>query len=37
MLALLLRANATDPQLAARLRPVIWMVLLSQIDRKSVV
>ncbi len=30
MLALLLRASATDPQLAARLRPVIWMLLLSQ-------
>jgi hypothetical protein len=30
MLALLLRTSATDPQLAARLRPVIWMLLLAQ-------
>ena len=30
MLALLLRASATDPQLAARLRPVIRMLLLAQ-------
>jgi hypothetical protein len=30
MLALLLRASATDPQLAARLRPAIWMLLLAQ-------
>jgi hypothetical protein len=30
MLGLLLRASATDPQLAARLRPVIWMLLLAQ-------
>jgi hypothetical protein len=31
MLALLLRASASDPQLAARLRPVIWMLLLAQL------
>ena len=31
MLALLLRASANDPVLAARLRPVIWMVLLAQV------
>jgi len=30
MLGLLLRASATDPQLAARLRPAIWMLLLAQ-------
>jgi hypothetical protein len=30
MLGVLLRASATDPQLAARLRPVIWMLLLAQ-------
>jgi hypothetical protein len=30
MLGLLLRAGATDPQLAARLRPAIWMLLLAQ-------
>jgi len=30
MLALLLRVSATDPQLAARLRPAIWMLLLAQ-------
>ena len=30
MLAVLLRASATDPQLAARLRPVIWTLLLVQ-------
>jgi hypothetical protein len=30
MLGLLLRASASDPQLAARLRPLIWMLLLSQ-------
>jgi hypothetical protein len=33
MLALLLRASATDPQLAARLRPAlrpaIWLLLLA--------
>jgi hypothetical protein len=31
MLALLLRASARDPQLAARLRPVIWMLLLAHL------
>jgi hypothetical protein len=31
MLAVLLRASATDPQLAARLRPVIWMLLLAHL------
>jgi hypothetical protein len=30
MLGLLLRASATDPQLAARLRPAIWTLLLAQ-------
>jgi hypothetical protein len=30
-LALLLRASARDPLLAARLRPVIWMLLLAQL------
>jgi hypothetical protein len=29
-LGLLLRASARDPVLAARLRPVIWMLLLAQ-------
>jgi hypothetical protein len=29
MLALLLRAGARDPELAARLRPVIWVLLLA--------
>jgi hypothetical protein len=31
MLALLLRASARDPQLAERLRPVIWTLLLAQL------
>jgi hypothetical protein len=31
MLAVLLRASASDPQLAARLRPVIWMLLLAHL------
>jgi hypothetical protein len=31
LLAILLRASATDPQLAARLRPVIWMLLLAHL------
>jgi hypothetical protein len=31
MLAVLLRASAGDPQLAARLRPVIWMLLLGHL------
>jgi hypothetical protein len=31
MLALLLRASASDPQLAARLRPAIWMLLLAHL------
>jgi hypothetical protein len=31
MLALLLRASTRDPQLAARLRPLIWMLLLAQL------
>ena len=31
MLAVLLRASARDPQLAARLRPVIWMLLLAHL------
>jgi hypothetical protein len=31
MLALLLRASASDPVLAARLRPAIWMLLLAQL------
>jgi len=30
-LGLLLRASARDPMLAARLRPVIWMLLLAQL------
>ena len=29
MLVVLLQASARDPQLAARLRPVIWMLLLA--------
>jgi hypothetical protein len=29
--ALLLRASARDPVLAARLQPVIWMLLLAQL------
>jgi len=29
-LGLLLRASARDPVVAARLRPVIWMLLLAQ-------
>jgi hypothetical protein len=31
MLGLLLRASASDPVLAARLRPMIWMLLLAQL------
>ncbi|MEA2229019.1 MAG: hypothetical protein QOF04_2649 [Solirubrobacteraceae bacterium] len=31
MLALLLRTSATDPHLAERLRPVIWMLLLAHL------
>jgi hypothetical protein len=31
VLAILLRASASDPGLAARLRPVIWMLLLSHL------
>jgi hypothetical protein len=31
VLAVLLRASASDPQLAARLRPIIWMLLLSHL------
>jgi hypothetical protein len=31
VLAILLRASATDPQLAERLRPVIWMLLLAHL------
>ena len=31
MLAVLLRAGASDPQLAARLRPLIWMLLVAQL------
>jgi hypothetical protein len=31
MLWVLLRASARDPALAARLRPVIWMLLLAQL------
>jgi len=31
MLAVLLRASASDPQLAARLRPVIWWLLLAHL------
>jgi hypothetical protein len=34
-LALLLRASARDPVLAARLRPVIWMLLLAQMLASS--
>lgn len=30
-LAALLRASATDPELAARLRPLIWLLLLSRL------
>jgi hypothetical protein len=30
-LGLLLRASARDPLLAARLRPVIWMLLLAHL------
>jgi hypothetical protein len=30
-LAVLLRASATDPELAARLRPVIWLLLLAHL------
>jgi hypothetical protein len=31
MLAVLLRASMSDPQLAARLRPVIWWLLLAHL------
>ena len=31
MLFVLLRASASDPQLAARLRPVIWWLLLAHL------
>jgi hypothetical protein len=31
MLAVLLQASARDPVLAARLRPVIWMLLLAHL------
>jgi hypothetical protein len=31
MLVVLLRASAGDPQLAARLRPVIWTLLLAHL------
>ena len=31
MLVVLLRASARDPQLAARLRPVSWMLLLAHL------
>jgi hypothetical protein len=31
MLVILLRASASDPRLAARLRPVIWMLLLAHL------
>lgn len=31
MLVLLLRASASDPRLAAQLRPVIWMLLLAHL------
>jgi hypothetical protein len=31
MLVVLLRASASDPQLAARLRPVIWTLLLAHL------
>jgi hypothetical protein len=31
MLVVLLRASARDPVLAARLRPVIWMLLLAHL------
>ena len=31
MLAVLLRADASDPRLAARLRPLIWMLLVAQL------
>jgi len=31
MLTVLLRASASDPKLAARLRPVIWMLLLAHL------
>jgi hypothetical protein len=31
VLAVLLRASTTDPELAARLRPLIWMLLLSHL------
>jgi hypothetical protein len=34
-LALLLRASARDPVLAARLRPVIWMLLLAHLLASS--
>ena len=31
MLVVLLQASARDPQVAARLRPVIWMLLLAHL------
>ncbi|MEA2288587.1 MAG: hypothetical protein QOD55_584 [Solirubrobacteraceae bacterium] len=31
MLVVLLRASATDPGLAERLRPAIWMLLLAHL------
>jgi hypothetical protein len=31
MFAVLLRASASDPALAARLRPVIWALLLAHL------
>ena len=31
MLALLLRAGARDPELADRLRPAIWLLLLAHL------
>lgn len=31
MLALLLRVGARDPDLAARLRPAVWLLLLAQL------
>jgi hypothetical protein len=31
MLAVLVRAGASDPRLAARLRPLIWMLLVAQL------
>jgi hypothetical protein len=31
VLAFLLRASASDPELAARLRPLVWMLLLAHL------